>query len=65
MWWTLIVPILLGLKARNGAPVRLDLENDEAEIWGKKISLDYTTSGHNCIPVDRVHESSVFEVYPR
>ena len=56
------IPLLLSLKAMKGAQVKLDLENDEAEIFGKKVSLNYTTSGHYCIPVDRAVETKVEEI---
>ena len=42
--------------------MKLDLENDEAEIFGHKIPLDYTTSGHYCVPVDKLEETKVEEV---
>ena len=40
------IPLLLSLKAMKKAHVKLDLEKDEAEIFGKRVSLDYTSSGH-------------------
>ena len=46
------IPLLLSLASMKKAQVKLDLANDEAEIFGKTISLDYTSSGHYCIPVD-------------
>ena len=31
--------------------IKLDLENDQAEIFGEVINLDCTSSGHYCIPL--------------
>ncbi|KAK6191181.1 hypothetical protein SNE40_002919 [Patella caerulea] len=45
----------------KSAGVKLDLENDTALIYGNKVNLDLTSSGHYCVPIDRngvipVHE---------
>ena len=37
----------------KGAKIKLDLENDKAEIWGNTIDLDCTSSGHYCVPLDK------------
>ena len=33
------------------ASVKLDLENDMAEIFGSNVLLNETSSGHYCIPI--------------
>ena len=40
------LPLLLSKDAMKKAHMKLDLENDKAEIFGKEIDLDCTTSGH-------------------
>ena len=45
------IPLLLSKTAMKAAKIKLDLENDQAEIWGKVIDLDCTTSGHYSIPL--------------
>ena len=44
------------------ASIRLDMENDEAEIFGIRTPLDYTSSGHYCVPVDKVKTHVVEDV---
>jgi transposase InsO family protein len=56
------IPLLLSLKSLKGAGVKLDLEKDEAVIFGRTVSLDFTSSGHYCVPVDKVQETSVYSV---
>lgn len=56
------IPLLLGLKSLKGAGVKFDLERDEAVIFGRTVSLDFTSSGQYCIPIDKVQETSVFSV---
>lgn len=56
------IPLLLSLKSLKGAGVKLDLERDEAVILGKTVSLNFTTSGHYCMPIDKVQEMSVYSV---
>ena len=46
------IPLLLSKQAMKKANVKLDLENDTAEIFGKVISLNETTSGHYCVPIN-------------
>ncbi len=56
------IPLLLSLKSMKDAKIKLDTENDKAEILGTEVSLNYTSSGHysvsidrNSIPVETVH----------
>ena len=53
------IPLLLSLKSLKGAHVKLDLEQDEAEIFGTKVPLNFTSSGHYCVPVDKACETPV------
>ena len=57
------IPMLLSLESLKKAKVKLDLENDEAEILGSKVSLNFTSSGHYCVPVDQMEDTRVEEVY--
>ena len=43
--------------------MKLDMENDTANIFGKDVALNLTTSGHYCIPIDRIEEIPVEEVF--
>ena len=47
------IPLLLSKDAMKKARVKLDLENDAAEIFGKAVPLDMTSSGHYCVPIRR------------
>ena len=55
------IPLLLSLKAMKKANIKLDIENDEAEIFGKKVPLDFTESGHYCVNINRM-ETKIEEV---
>ena len=35
------------------ARVKLDIENDSAEILGTKVPLNLTSSGHYCVSIGR------------
>lgn len=56
------IPLLLSRSAMKTAGVKMDMENDTANIFGKDIALNLTTSGHYCIPVDRAEEIPVEDV---
>ena len=56
------IPLLLSRSAMKKAGVKKDLENDTAEILGEQVSLNLTSSGHYCIPIDKTAEVSVEEV---
>ena len=57
------IPLLLSRSAMKTAGVKMDMENDTANIFGKDVSLNLTTSGHYCIPIDRMEEIPVGEVF--
>ena len=42
---------------------KMDMENDTANIFGKDVALNLTTSGHYCIPIDKMEEIPVEEVF--
>ena len=44
------------------AEVKLDLENDTAVIMGQDVALNFTTSGHYCIPIDKSETVPMEEV---
>ena len=46
------ISLLLSIKSMKKAQIKLDLVNDMAEILGEKVNLNYTSSGHYCIPID-------------
>ena len=54
------IPLLLSKDAMKKACMKLDLENDFAEIYGKKVHLNCTSAGHYCIPIS--DEKDVFTV---
>ena len=37
----------------------MDLENDIASIMGEDVSLNVTTLGHYCIPIDKTEKVAV------
>lgn len=45
------IPLLLSKPDMKRFEMKLDLENDTANIFGKKIVLDTTSSGHYCLPL--------------
>lgn len=45
------IPMLLSLSALKSARVKVDMETDSAEILGSMVPLDFTSSGHYCIPL--------------
>lgn len=55
------IPLLLSKKAMKSARIKLDLENDTAEVLGKEVVLNDTTSGHYCLPITK-SETSVESV---
>ena len=57
------IPMLLSLESLKKARVKLDVENDEAEILGTRVSLNFKSSGHYCKPVGQVGDTRVEEVY--
>ena len=56
------IPLLLSLKSMKKARLKLDVENDSAEILGTMVPLNNTSSGHYCVPITKVEERSVEEV---
>ena len=45
------IPLLLSRQAMKAARVKMDLENDSAEIMGKSVVLNITSCGHYCVPL--------------
>ena len=56
------IPLLLSRTAMKKAAIKMDLENDTANIMGKEVVLNLTTSGHYCIPIDKTEEVPVENV---
>ena len=56
------IPLLLSVKSMKNAKVKLDLEKDTAEILGENVSLNYTLSGHYCVPIDKLENITVEKV---
>eukprot|EP00111_Clytia_hemisphaerica_P023690 TCONS_00069812-protein len=57
------IPLLLSIKAMKKAGIILDLVNDSAEIFGKVVSLNHTSSGHYCVSIAKEFDvSQVFAV---
>ena len=57
------IPLLLSRQAMETAEVKMDLENDTAQIFDKDIALNLTTSGHYCIPIDGAEKIPVQKVF--
>ena len=53
------IPLLLSKGDMKAAEIKLDLQNDTAEIYGVRIFLNETSSGHYCIPIDIAEETTV------
>ena len=43
------IPLLLSKEDTKRFNVKTDMQNDTAEILGKEVNLDTTSSGHYCI----------------
>ena len=62
------IPLLLSKPAMKNAGVKLDLPNDSAEIFGVRVMLNETSSGHYCLPIndsvsfESVNLSGIFEM---
>lgn len=56
------IPFLMSKDAMKKAKVKLDLEHDTAEVMGKSVSLNVTSSGHYCLPLDNNAEINVEQV---
>ena len=48
------IPLLLSKDAMKKAEMKLDLVHDQAEIFGKDVELQSTSSGHYCVPLKEV-----------
>ena len=57
------IPLLLSRSAMKRAGVKMDLENDSANIFRKDVALNLTFSAHYCIPIDRTENIAVDEVF--
>ena len=57
------IPLLLSRSAMKTAGVKMDMVNDTANIFGKDVALNLTTSGHYCIHIDRMEEIRIEEVF--
>ena len=57
------IPLLLSLKSLKTAKAKLNLERDTAVLFGKEVPLNFTSSGHYCIPIGKKEGVEVEEVY--
>ena len=57
------IPLLLSQSAMKRAGVKMHLENDSTNIFGKDAALNLTFSGHYCIPIDKTEKIAVDEVF--
>ena len=53
------IPLLLSKTAMKKAGVKLNLQNDTAEIFGKNVYLSETTSGHYCLSINNSDEANI------
>ena len=56
------IPLLLSKTAMKKAGVKLNLQNDTAEIFGKNVYLSETTSGHYCLSINNSDEANINSV---
>ena len=57
------VPLLFSLDAMKKAKINLFLVEDKAEVLGKVVPLNYTSSGHYCIPIHKTESISTNQVF--
>ena len=43
------IPLLLSKKAMKGMKMKINMEDDTVDVWGKRVDLTTTSSGHYCI----------------
>jgi transposase InsO family protein/ribonuclease HI len=58
------IPLLMSLSAMKRAKVVLYTEDDRAEVMGKSVNLNSTSSGHYCLPLidnEAIHINSIQE----
>ena len=48
------IPLLMSKTAMKKAGMKLDLLNDKAEIFGREVLLQNTSSGHHSVPLNNV-----------
>ena len=48
------IPLFLSKESMKRANTFIDFKNDYVELFGKKINLFFTSSGHYCIPIKNV-----------
>lgn len=56
------IPLLMSRTAMKKAGMKLDLTTDRAEIFGEPIDLNVTSSGHYCVPIDKVVDTPVSSI---
>ena len=47
------LPLLLSQSSMKAADAELDFRNDKIKMFGQNIPLNYTASGHYCIPLTK------------
>jgi hypothetical protein len=45
------IPLLWSRKDMKSASVKIDLENDRLEVLGQNVPMEFTESGHICLPL--------------
>ena len=50
------IPLLLSLKSLKKANAKLNIKKDTAEFFGTEVPLNFTSSGHYCIPIGKTDE---------
>ena len=50
------IPLLLSRTAMKAMDCKMDFEKDTAELFGKKVNMHLTSSGHYCIPIGHSDE---------
>ena len=56
------IPLLLSKESLKRAGAVLNLEKDEATMFGKTVKLDFTSTGHYCINLKGTSEESVEDI---
>ena len=64
------IPLLLSLDVMKKAKIMMDTATDTAIIFGRKVNLNFTNSGHYSVslrgddmfPVNSIHEASTTEM---
>ena len=56
------IPLLLSKEAMKNANTQIDFKDDKVSLFGRKVDIKFSSSGHYCIPINSdIHKDKVME----